>query len=76
MPVAHDLSDLRAALRYLRAHDSKARQMVGRMRRLAPRILSQRAVLSYVRELLSQYATLRDPAEPVTLHPLAVPFVT
>ena len=69
VPLAHDLSDVRSALRRLRDNDAQAQQMVGRMRRLAPRILSQRAVLSYVRQLLTQYARLQT--GPVEVHPAA-----
>jgi hypothetical protein len=71
VPLARNLSDLRARLRDLRRNDASVRRMAARMRRLAPRILSRRAVLRYVRELLTQYAALQR--APVVLHPRAVP---
>ena len=71
IPISRDLSDLRRQLHYLRAHDASARRMVGRMRRLARRLLSQRAVAQYARTAIVAYAALQ--AFPVKLHPAAVP---
>ena len=45
--------------------------MAARLRRLAPKILSKRAVLGYVRELLTQFAALQT--TPVVLHERASP---
>ena len=72
VPISRDLSDLRSQMRYLKARDTDARRMVRRMRRLAARLLSRRAVLAYVRELLERYAELMT--APVALHPAAAPF--
>jgi EGF-domain serine glucosyl/xylosyltransferase len=73
VPISRDLADLRAQLRYVQAHDGEARRMVGRMQRLARRLLSQRAVLLYVRTLLTRYAALLK--FKVHRHPRAVPLV-
>ena len=70
LPISRDLADLRAQLRYVRAHDAAARRMVGRMQRLARLLLSQRAVLGYVRSLLGRYAALQ--MFEVRRHPEAV----
>jgi hypothetical protein len=70
VPLARDLRDLRSQLAYVRAHDGAAQRMVGRMQRLARRLISQRAVLAYVRSLLSAYAALQR--FEVRLHPDAV----
>ena len=58
MPISRNLSDLRGQLHYLRAHDREAERMAQRMQRLSRRLLSQRAVLSYVHALLTRYASL------------------
>lgn len=60
VPLARNLSDLRAALAYLRAHDAEAERMAARLRRLGRRLLSRRAVVGYARELLGQLAALRE----------------
>ena len=81
VPLRRDLSDLRARLRDLRAADDDAERMAARATRLASKLLSRRAVIAYVRELLVQYATLTHDsngsgsghARPVQLHPLAEP---
>ena len=71
LPITRNLSNLMATLRYAKSQDESVRRMVERMNRLARRLLSRKAVLAYVRELLTQYAALQT--EPVRLHPDAVP---
>ena len=71
LPVARDLADLRLLLRYARRHDASTERMASRMRRLAPKLLSRRAVLGYVQELLTQYAALQT--QRVSVHPKATP---
>ena len=71
LPLTRNLSNLMETLRYARAHDDEVQEMVRRTRALAPRILSKRAVLGYVRELLTQYAALQT--ERVQLHADATP---
>ena len=71
VPLSRDLSDLRAQLQYANAHDDATERMVGRMQRLARRLLSRRAVLRYVHGLLSGYAGLQT--FDVHVHPHAVP---
>ena len=73
IPLKRDLSDLRAQLRYARAHDDDVERMAWRMRRLAPKLLSQRAVLGYVRELVTQLAALQT--APVQRHAAARPLL-
>ena len=71
LPIKRDLADLREVLRYARSHDEATKRMADRMARLAPKLLSRRAVVAYVRELFSQYAGLQR--TPVRLHPAARP---
>ena len=70
IPLARDLTDLRAQLRYAREHDAAAARMAARARRLAGRLLSQRLVAAYAREVLVAYAGLLR--FEVRLHPRAV----
>ena len=70
IPISRDLADLRAQLRYARVHDAAAARMAARARRLAARILSQRSVADYAREVLVAYAGLLS--FEVRLHPEAV----
>ena len=70
IPISRDLADLRAQLRYSRVHDAAAARMATRARRLAARILSQRSVADYAREVLVAYAGLLR--FEVRLHPEAV----
>ena len=71
VPLARDLSDLRAALRALRRHDGAAARMGARLQRLAPKILGQAAVVAHVRRLLEGLAALQTYTP--RLHPDAVP---
>ena len=71
VPLRRDLSDLRAQLRYVRGHDAAAARMARRAQRLAFKLLSQRAVAAYAREVLVAYARLQT--FDVALHPDAVP---
>jgi len=70
IPISRDLADLRAQLHYARAHDDAAARMAARARRLAARILSQRSVADYAREVLVAYAGLLR--FEVRLHPEAI----
>ena len=71
VPLARDLSDLRATLRALRRHDGAAARMGARLQRLAPKILGQAAVVAHVRRLLEGLAALQTYTP--RLHPDAVP---
>jgi hypothetical protein len=70
IPISRDLADLRAQLRHARVHDAAVTRMAARARRLAVRILSQRSVADYAREVLVAYAGLLN--FEVGLHPEAV----
>ena len=71
VPLARNLSDLAQQLAYTRRHAAAAAAMSRRAQRLAFKLLSQRAVAAYARELLVAYAALLR--FPVTLHARAVP---
>lgn len=67
VPVATDLSDLPARVRWLQEHDGEARAISQAARRFAEAHLSTHALLSYHQTLLQRYADLYQP------RPLAPP---